>query len=85
MRFLQFWRSILLVVRLLLLADPAQVPEDHATVVAAASEDGLLERVPGERRHGVLVALERVEPGSQVPQVPDRDGLVGRSRRQDEL
>lgn len=74
-----------MVIRLLLLADAAQVPEDNSTVVATASEDGLLERVPGQRSHGILVAFEGVEFAIQVSQIPDGNGLVCRGGCQDEF
>jgi hypothetical protein len=45
---LQLWSAILLIVWQLLLANPAQIPEDHSAVIASTAKDSFFEWVPSE-------------------------------------
>lgn len=79
-RHSQFRGAIVLIIRKLLLAHTRQVPKDDPSVVAAAAQYASLSRVPRQRRHRVVVALERVHFLLDVSDVPDADCFVGRSR-----
>jgi hypothetical protein len=75
---LQFRGAVLLIVRLLLLANTAEIPEDDSSVVAGTSEDACLVRVPRDGRDSVMVALQSVNLFLDVTKIPDTNGLVSR-------
>lgn len=74
----QLRRSVLRILRALLLPDLAQIPDVEAAVGARAGEDGLVVWRPLHLEDLVLVRLERVQLQLQVAQVPERYGLPER-------
>lgn len=80
---LQFGWPILSVLWGLFLSCSAEIPEHDLTIVTGAGQDGLFKRMPRNRLHRVGVAFERVQFRLEIPQIPQTDGLVGRTSGQD--
>ena len=83
-RYLQLWRAVFLIIRLLFLTDSAEVPEDDTPVITSAAENTGLVGVPRERSGRILVAFESMDLLLDITQVPDADRVVrGGGRDQD--
>lgn len=72
--------AVIRVVRRLLLADEAEVPDVDPPVARRGREHGRVVRRPGEVHDLVRVALERVQPLRRRAQVVQRDGLSDGAR-----
>lgn len=81
----QLWRTILCVLRRLLLACAAKIPEHDLAVVASTCQHGLFKRMPRQRGDGIIVGLECMQLGFQVAQIPQANGLISRTGGQNSL
>lgn len=77
--YLQFRRSVFRIFRRLLFAYPAEIPEHYATIAARTSENGLLERMPCQRRDRILMTHQRVQLDLEIAKVPQPDSLIRRT------
>lgn len=85
MENLQLRRTVLRVIGALFLACAAEIPEHNLAVIAGASQNRLFEGMPRDRLDRVRVTLQRVKLRLQVSDIPEANGLVGGTGRQDRL
>lgn len=81
----KFWRSVFGIFSCLFFTNLRQVPDVKTTVSSAAGQNGFVMRRPLNLEDFVLVRLEWVKFQFQVAQIPQSNGLVGRSSGQDEF
>ena len=72
----QLRRTVLRLLRRLLLPDAAQVPHDDTAVHSRGGHHTSHRGRPGSAEHGVGVAFEHVERESQIAEVPQRGRVV---------